>query len=92
MVQATLRVRKGGQVCKRPVPQSLISFGPAGRDGHWGLVVTSSYKGGLADPQLRASNEHILIVRVLRAKGIDQAVRYFFSHFIVCWKTHFGQV
>ena len=32
------------------------------------LLVHSS-KGGLVDPQLRASNEHIPIVRVPRARG-----------------------
>jgi hypothetical protein len=30
---------------------------------------TSLHEGGLVDPQLRASNEHILIVRVPRARG-----------------------
>jgi len=30
-------------------------------------------KGGLGDPQLRASREHIPIVRPLRAQGITQA-------------------
>lgn len=44
-----------------------------GRGGHVGLVVTSFYKGGVVNPQLRASREHLLSVRTLRARGIDQA-------------------
>jgi len=35
------------------------------------------HEGGLVDPQLRASREHILIVRPLRAQGIDQAALVF---------------
>jgi hypothetical protein len=32
-------------------------------------IFTSIFKGGLVDPRMRASNEHILIVRVPRAGG-----------------------
>ena len=31
-------------------------------------ILYSIFKGGLVDPRLRASNEHILIVCVLRAR------------------------
>jgi len=33
----------------------------------------TGWKGGLVNPQLRASSEHIPIVRAARAQGIDQA-------------------
>jgi hypothetical protein len=37
------------------------------------------FKGGLVDPRLRASNEHILIVRVPRAGGRPGYPALFFS-------------
>ena len=39
-----------------------------------------NFKGGLVDPRMRASNEHILIVRIPRAGGSSQLPRpLFFS-------------
>jgi hypothetical protein len=43
----------------------------------------SLIKGGLVDPRVRASNEHILIVRVARARGSSQLPRLPFQHPVV---------
>jgi hypothetical protein len=43
-------------------------------------ILQLNFKGGLVDPQLRASNEHILIVRVPRAGGRPGYPVPFFQH------------
>ena len=41
-----------------------------------------SLQGSLVDPRVRASNEHILIVRILRAKGtIQVTLPFLFQYF-----------
>lgn len=50
-----------------PRAQTIISLHPPYCEHHFNPP--SHFKGSLVDPRLRASNEHILIVRVLRAGG-----------------------
>ena len=51
-----------------------------------------TFKGGLVDPRLRASNEHILIVRVPRAGGRPGCPTPFFSsllkYFSILTRVH----
>jgi hypothetical protein len=60
--------------------KKFVQQGRSELSAHVFPILQFNFKGGLVDPQLRASNEHILIVRVPRAGGRPGYPVPFFQH------------